>query len=221
MHALLHIDHQHRRFDRTAWLVLELYPHRLGRAAAVGVFTADAQPQAATAQRAMHPGERRGVVLGDGVGGHRAIGVGRQRQTGEQLLALRRVGGVQPAGIHAAMRRVAQRVQCPAGATQRMGVAADRSGFGRLAQPDGGRGWRQVAKRIGVAGNPAGVFQSVAGGQDVGACGVHAQTSSASAVRVNPVRSIWRASSRSPVSAMQPWSSRSTASGCSDSIRCR
>jgi hypothetical protein len=147
------------------------------------VFTADAQPQAATAQRAVHPGKWRGIVLGAVAGGRRSIGIGRQRQAGEQLLALRRVGGIEPAGVHTALWRLTERVQRPAGAAQRVGVTVGRCGFGRLAQPDGGRRWRQVAKRLGVARDPARVLQPVAGGQDVGACGVHAQTSISSTAR--------------------------------------
>jgi FeS assembly ATPase SufC len=58
-------------------------------------------------------------------------------------------------------------------------------------------------------------------GECVGAGVIHAQPSTASAVRAKPVRAISRASDRSPCSAMHPWSSLNTASGSSDSISCR
>ena len=221
VHAVLHIDHQRRCFDRAARLVPQLYPHRLCDPVTAVVFTANAQPQAVTAQRVVHPGKRRGILLGGITSFGHTFGMKGQRQAGKQLLALRRVGGIEPAGVHTALRRLTERVQRPACAAQRAGVTAGRRGFGRFAQPDSGRRWRQMAKRLGVSRDPARILQPVAGGQDVGACVVHAQASSASAARTKPVREICRASARSPVSAMQPWSSRITASGSSDSINCR
>jgi hypothetical protein len=201
LRARLQLQHQQGRLDLGARLVAQLQAQRT-RAGG------DAQAQAAAAERTMRPAERRGVL------------VTGQRQAGEQLGALARVGGVEPARLEA--RRAAcgpgERLQGPAGALRRRGLAA--GGRGHIAQPDLGGRRRQVAEGFRVARDPAAGLQAVAGAQGVGAGEVHV-VSTAAGLGAKPVRAMRRAKARSPRSAMQPWSSTSTASGASASIICR
>lgn len=108
VHAGVHVEHQQRRFGALARLVAQLQHHRGRRPAGRG---GDAQAQALAAQGAVRPGEGRGFA------------VAGWRQAGQQLGALGRVERVEPARVHAVRAAVAQRVQRPAGAGQRRGVA--------------------------------------------------------------------------------------------------
>jgi hypothetical protein len=90
LRARLQLQHQEGRLDLGARLVAQLQAQRT-RAGG------DAQAQAAAAQRTMRPAERRGIL------------VTGQRQAGEQLGALARVGGVEPARLEARRRLRAER----------------------------------------------------------------------------------------------------------------
>jgi hypothetical protein len=113
---------------------------------------------------------------------------------------------------------VADRVQRPAGASQRVRVAG--AAGGGFAQPDLGARRRQVAKGSAWRGIQPRVCSG--GGRPGcrrGRCPCQASSASVGAHEAG-ARDV-AASARPPVSAMQPWSSRSTASGASDSISCR
>ena len=138
--------------------------------------------------RVRHPARRRCAGAGpDGTarGGPRRRARRRRRRRRRRRMASagRRtvrprcsgVARIEPAGIDPALRAVADRVQRPAGTGERVGFAARRVAPAVVAQPHVGGRRRQVAKGLGVAGNPAPRGQPVAGGEDVGAGAVHGQ----------------------------------------------
>ena len=205
-HAIGHLHHEHGGLHGTAGLVAQVQPHGFPGSSLGDAPTRRRKPWRHRARCAQ--------VKGGG------IAVSGLCQSAEQLRALLGIAGVQPARRRciAACR---PRVQGPAGAGQGGCVAAVGAFFCTVSEPDtSGRRW-QVAKRLVARGNPAARGQVFPGRQCIGFGGVHGsglrQFGAAgetgfgdAACQVQP-----------PVSAMQPWSSRSTVSGASDSIRCR
>ena len=212
-HPWLQLDDQQRGVDRAARLEVQLQAHSRSVVACgrVAVESGNTQAQALHTQGTVGPGKRRGFV------------VARRWQAGKQLRALGRIGGVEPACVDAPMRQRAQRLQRPSRAVAQIGVTIGRCRVDFTAEPDLCSRWRNVAERLGLAPDPAGPGQMAARRQRVGAGAVHAATgfADAASIRTKPVRAISRASSSPPDSAMQPWSSRSTVSGSSNSIICR
>ena len=169
VHARVHLQYQQGRLGLRARLVVQLQPHGALVWPGFAGRGLHAQAQALSAQGAVGPGEQGGVVV---------AGLG---QASEQFGALRRVLCVEPAGLHAALRGRTRGVQRPARTGQRRGVAARWGAVAGALEPDVGPRWRQVAEGFVARRDPALRVQAVAGGQGVGAGGVHGQASVVSA----------------------------------------
>ena len=180
-------------------------------ARAVPGCSADAQAQALTAQRTVRPGEgalhRHHRRASAGPRRVRRAAPGRWRRASARRRGL---AGVWPIGCSV------QPAPASGGASQpgcvRLGSPSQTSagGGGRCRKDSALRGI-QRPRRCGCGRT----------GCRRGRCPWLQASRRFGRARTKPVRAMSRARASPPVSAMQPWSSRSTASGASDSISCR